>query len=79
VVVDDAGHSPDHPGIRQTSQRRRYNEAIRGKVSIRRYELINPRVRVVGGAAVLIFNYVSYGEPENAYRWNCTEVYRHTG
>lgn len=55
---------------------RRYYEAIRGKVAIRRYELLNPLVQVVGDAAVLTFNYVSYGGTEDAHRWNCTEVYR---
>ena len=56
----------------------RYYEAIQGKVSISRYELINPRVQPVGGA-VLTFNYVSYGGTEDTYRWNCTEVYRRSG
>lgn len=53
-----------------------YYEGIRGKVSISRYELINPRVHVIGDAAVLTFNHVSYGGNEDEYRWNCTEVYR---
>jgi len=48
---------------------------LKGKFLLDRYELINPLVQVVGDAAVLTFNYVSYaGEAE--YRWNCTEVYR---
>jgi ketosteroid isomerase-like protein len=51
-------------------------EAIRGKVQIDRYELINPKVHVYGDVAVLTFNYVSYsGETQS--RWNCTEVYCH--
>ncbi len=54
-------------------------EDIRGQVSVSRYELLDPRVQVVGDAAVLTFNYVSYGGSEDAYRWNCTEVYRRTG
>lgn len=54
----------------------KYYEAIRGKVSISRYELINPRVQHVGDAAVLTFNYVSYGGAGDEHRWNCTEVYR---
>src|SRR5512138_78231 len=33
---------------------------IWGKVLLDRYELINPLVQVVGDAAVLTFNYVSY-------------------
>lgn len=57
----------------------RYYAGIRGKVAIRRYELINPLVQVVGDAAVLTFNYVSYGGTEDAHRWNCTEVYRRSG
>ena len=55
-----------------------YYEAIRGNVSIKRYELLNPLVQHVGDAAVLTFNYVSYGETEDEYKWNCTEVYRQT-
>jgi hypothetical protein len=57
----------------------KYYEAIRGKVSIERYELLNPLVQRVGDAAVLTFNYVSYGGAEDEYRWNCTEVYRWSG
>ncbi len=52
-------------------------EALRGKVSAARFELLNPHVQVVGDAAVLTFNFVSYGGNEDAYRWNCTEVFRH--
>jgi ketosteroid isomerase-like protein len=57
----------------------RYYEPIRGKVSIERFELLNPLVQRVGDAAVLTFNYVSYGGNEDAHRWNCTEVYRWSG
>ena len=53
-----------------------YYEAIRGKISIDRYELLNPKVHAVGKMAVLTFNYVSYGGNENKVRWNCTEAYR---
>lgn len=53
---------------------RRYYEAIRGKVQIDRYELINPKAQLYGDVAVLTFNYVSYGG-ETQSRWNCTEVY----
>jgi hypothetical protein len=53
-----------------------YYEAIRGKIHAERFELLNPKVQVVGDAAVLTFNFVSYGGNENAMRWNCTEVYR---
>jgi len=57
----------------------KYYEAIRGKVSIERYELLNPFVQRFGDVAVLTFNYVSYGGAEDEYRWNCTEVYRRSG
>ena len=57
----------------------KYYEAIRGKVSIERYELLNPLVQRIGDAAVLTFNYISYGGAEDEYRWNCTEVYRRAG
>ena len=57
----------------------KYYETIRGKVSIERYELLNPLVQRVGDAAVLTFNFVSYGGAEEGYRWNCTEVYRRSG
>lgn len=53
-----------------------YYEALRGKVSISRYELINPLVQRIGDAAVLTFNYASYDEAGGEHRWNCTEVYR---
>ena len=52
----------------------RYYEAIRGKVQIDRYELINPKVQLYGDIAVLTFNYVSYSGQVQS-RWNCTEVY----
>ncbi|MCJ7717454.1 MAG: nuclear transport factor 2 family protein [Anaerolineales bacterium] len=52
---------------------------MRGKVSFDRYELLNPLVQQIGDAAVLTFNFVSYGGDEDAYPWNCTEVYRRSG
>ncbi|MHC4137398.1 MAG: YybH family protein [Planctomycetota bacterium] len=58
---------------------RQYYESLAGKISIDRYELLNPRVQVHGDVAVLTFNYVSYGRPDSTLpdaRWNCTEVYR---
>ena len=36
----------------------------------------NAKVQLVGDAAVLTFNFVSYGGSEDAFRGNCTEVYR---
>ncbi len=55
----------------------RHYEPARGQIRIARYEMIDPKVQVVGDAAVLTFNFVSYGGNEDAFRWNCTEVYRH--
>lgn len=55
-------------------------EGIRGKVNLKRYQLINPTVQVHGQTAVLTFNYVSSGGNDTAtgeHRWNCTEVYTH--
>ncbi len=54
----------------------RYYETIRGKVFFNRFELLNPVVQVVGDAAVLTFNYVSYVADGKTRPWNCTEVYR---
>jgi ketosteroid isomerase-like protein len=56
-----------------------YYEGIRGKVHFDRLELINPLVQVVGDAAILTFNYTSYGAQGEPSRWNCTEVYRRAG
>lgn len=56
-----------------------YYESIRGQVSAERFELINPCVHLAGDAAVLTFNFVSYGGNEDASRWNCTEVFRRSG
>ena len=56
-----------------------YYEGIRGKVSFERFELLNPLVQRVGDAAVITFNFISYGEAEDEYKWNCTEVYRRSG
>ncbi len=42
---------------------------------VQRFELLNPKVQVIGSAAVLTFNYVSWTDAGEE-RWNCTEVYR---
>jgi ketosteroid isomerase-like protein len=54
-----------------------YYESIRGKVSADRWELVRPLVQLAGEAAVLTFQFVSWGG--QAVRWNCTEVYRRDG
>jgi len=54
-----------------------FYETLRGQISADRWEMIDPRVEVIGKAAVLTFNFVSYSGGEGQrMRWNCTEVYR---
>jgi hypothetical protein len=48
------------------------------QIQLERYELLNPLVQVIGDAAVLTFNYVSYKGKKESH-WNCTEVYRCDG
>lgn len=50
-------------------------DQIRGKVSIDRFEMIEPRVQVSGGVAVLTYRFDSHGS-EGSMRWNTTEVYQ---
>jgi hypothetical protein len=51
-------------------------ETVRGRVKIDSDEIIDPRVQVIGEAAILTFQFDSYGT-DGHLRWNCTEVYRH--
>lgn len=53
-----------------------YYESLRGTVAVTRFELPNPRIQRVGDAAVLSFDFVSYGDNRDPQRWHCTEVYR---
>lgn len=55
-----------------------YYENLLGKIHVERFEILNPHVHVEGKVAVLTYNFVSYGANEDAYRWNCTEVFRQT-
>ncbi len=50
-------------------------EQVRGKINIERDEIINPRVQLIGAAAVLTFQFDSHGT-EGSMHWNCTEVYQ---
>ena len=54
-----------------------YYEAIRGKVSAARFEIVEPQVTMLGpDGAVLAFNFVSdNGSEGRQMRWNCSEVY----
>ncbi|MGH9199797.1 MAG: YybH family protein [Vicinamibacterales bacterium] len=62
---------------------KRLLEPFTGKISIDRYEMINPKVQLDGNVAVLTFNLVNYRrQPDGAElilnRWNSTEIYRQT-
>lgn len=50
-------------------------DQIRGKISIDRFEMIEPRVQIAGGVAVLTYRFESHGS-EGSMRWNTTEVYQ---
>jgi ketosteroid isomerase-like protein len=56
-----------------------YYETLRGRIRADHFELINPRVQVVGDAAVLTFNFRSWDDGGGESRWNCTEVFRRSG
>lgn len=53
-----------------------YYDNIRGRVSIQRFDILDPHVQVHGDLAVLTFRFDSWGENEDVFRWNATEVYR---
>jgi ketosteroid isomerase-like protein len=52
-------------------------DSIRGKVKIDHYDILEPRVQVIGDVAVLTFRFESAGS-EGIVHWNTTEVYRRT-
>jgi ketosteroid isomerase-like protein len=54
---------------------RRLYEPIRGKIHMRQYVMLDPKVQVCGNAAVMTYNFIISGQEKNN-RWNCTEVYR---
>lgn len=56
-------------------------DAIRGKIRIERFELIDPKVQVEGEIAVLTFNFKSYSKMSDgtigeSSHWHTTEVFR---
>ena len=57
---------------------RAWYEPFRGKIRIDADEIIDPRVQVIGDAAILTMRYVSHGS-EGSMLWNCTEVYGRSG
>jgi ketosteroid isomerase-like protein len=55
--------------------------AVRGKIRIDRYEMLNPKVQRHGDVAVLTYNVVNYEKQQNRTerqptRWNSTAVFR---
>jgi hypothetical protein len=76
VVYFDPGLERRIDGLEELT---RYYEGLRGEVRFERFELINPLVQAVGDAAILTFNYASYGAEGAPSRWNCTEVFRRAG
>lgn len=57
----------------------RYYESLKGRIKVARFEILNPKIQLVGTVAVLTFNYISYDAAEGEDWWNCTEVYRQDG
>jgi ketosteroid isomerase-like protein len=63
---------------------RAYYEPWTGRISVPRYEIVNPAVVASDGLALLSYNLVNYqrdaaGKESTGSRWNCTEVYRREG
>ena len=56
---------------------RKLYESFRGQIHIDHYDLIDPKVTIVGDMALLTFNFVSHGS-EGDMKWNTTEVYQRT-
>ena len=56
-----------------------YYEALRGKISAPRFEIVNPKAQTFADAIVLTFNFVSWSESGEATGWNFTEVYARRG
>lgn len=54
---------------------RNYYKPIEGKISVSKYEMLNPKVTATNGMAVLTFNLHSY-KGDKVFKWSCTEVYR---
>jgi ketosteroid isomerase-like protein len=54
---------------------KKYYEPIKGKVTVSKYEMVNPKVTATNNMAVLTFNLHSY-KNDKVSKWNCSEVYR---
>jgi ketosteroid isomerase-like protein len=55
-----------------------YYKHLRGKVSVLRFEIINPKVQQIGNIAILTYNFISWVTDKKSIHWNCTEVFRQT-
>ncbi|HEV3329377.1 MAG TPA: DUF4440 domain-containing protein [Bryobacteraceae bacterium] len=63
---------------------RKYYAPFTGKISVDRFEFVNPHIRVNGDMAVLTYNLVDHlrsadGTESIGTRWNVTEVYEQSG
>jgi len=56
-----------------------YYETLRGRIRADHFELVHPRVQVVGDAAVRTFHFRSWDDGDGEPRWSCTEVCRRSG
>ncbi len=61
-----------------------YYAPFTGKISVDRFEYLNPHVKVNGDIAILTYNLISHGRgaegaPAVRTRWNVTEVYEPLG
>jgi ketosteroid isomerase-like protein len=63
------------PRLDGLSALRSWYDQVRGKIHIERFEIIEPRVQIAGGVAVLTYRFDSHGS-EGSMRWNTTEVYQ---
>jgi hypothetical protein len=54
---------------------RQYYSAMRGKIFIDSYEIVEPKVQVHGEVALLTYRFVSHASGREM-RWNTTEIYR---
>jgi ketosteroid isomerase-like protein len=50
-------------------------DRLRGKIRMDRFEIVDPRVQVVGDVAILTFRFQSFSA-EGSMHWNATEVYQ---
>jgi ketosteroid isomerase-like protein len=54
-------------------------EPFVGKITVDRYDMIDPRVQEYGDAALLTFNLISYRDESPISSWNSSEMYARVG